>query len=167
MTTLVFLDLDGTLIPGNAPDVPCEKKDPFAKSKTSRAAFQASVKAVYDEASRVGETHTVSAADTAWMDFIASCYTPMHHPRSARNEYSGSDGDAPSRWKIEMFRKLMTPSVKRIVVVGDSYESEITAGRAVAAEHQIACEELLVEAPSSVDAAMETHAYIRSFLRQL
>ena len=165
--TVVFLDMDGTLVPSNAPDTPCSKHDPFKDSRATRADFQRSVEAVFSAANRLGETHTVSAADSEWMSFIGNCYARMHRPVSARDSYGGA-GDTPKTWKVRAFTDLMRGRRGgRIVVVGDTRESEIAAGRAVAADHGAEFVSLHVREPHSVDEAVGTHQEIVSFLTRL
>jgi ribonucleotide monophosphatase NagD (HAD superfamily) len=165
--SIVFLDMDGTLIPGNAPDVPCSKHDPFGASRYSRAEFQNSVAAVISAAKRVGETHTVSAADTEWMNFIQGCYAPMYRPVSARDVHGTKSSD-PKLWKVRAFTDLMRGRRGgRVVVVGDRADSEIAAGRTVAAQHGAEYISLHVREPTTLDAAMQTHREIISFLERL
>jgi len=159
--TIVILDMDGTLIPVDAPDEPCAGTSPFS-SDAQKSEFRSSVASVFAEARALGETHTVSAATKPWMTTIAGCYAPMHNPKSAR---PSSETGEPKDWKIEAFTQLLRDRTRRIVVIGDTRESEIVAGETVARDRGIQVVSLHVRAPKGVKESLRTHEEIRRFLR--
>lgn len=167
MSRIVLIDLDGTLIPGNAPDKECGPRyTPFDAEKTcvTRESFQQSIDGVLAAGARVGPCYIVTAANDEWVKLIQKCYARLGHVISVAKG-SGS----AKEWKVAEFTRLIKKhDATEIVVIGDSLDSEIAAGRKCANDHNVRVHELHLRSPgSNCEAVQRNHAEIIAFLQPL
>lgn len=167
MSCLIVLDLDGTLIPGNAPNKDCGPDfTPFDPSSTcvTRDSFQRSIATLLNAGSRAGHCYIVTAANRDWIDLIEQCYSPLGRVISVYR-----DTGEPDEWKEAAFTKLVQQhGATQIVVIGDRADSEIAAGRRVAKKHGIQIRELLIQDPATnCEAVTRNHRTITDFLQRL